>query len=87
MRVTGGIYRSRQVRCPPGDIRPSMDRMRQSLFQILGALSGCRFLDLFRGGTGVCDANFHLDRTEIGERLSPQFAYAQETGGQEQEHQ
>ncbi len=49
MRVTGGLYRSRQVRCPPGDIRPSMDRMRQSLFQILGDLSGCSFLDLFSG--------------------------------------
>ncbi len=49
MRVTGGIYRGRQVQCPPGDIRPSMDRMRQSLFQILGDLSGCAFLDLFSG--------------------------------------
>jgi 16S rRNA (guanine966-N2)-methyltransferase len=49
MRVTGGLYRGRQVQCPPGDIRPSMDRMRQSLFQILGDLSGCSFLDLFSG--------------------------------------
>ncbi len=49
MRVTGGLYRGRQVRCPPGDIRPAMDRMRQSLFAILGDLSGCSFLDLFSG--------------------------------------
>jgi len=49
MRVTGGLYRGRQVQCPPGDIRPSMDRMRQSLFSILGDLSGCSFLDLFSG--------------------------------------
>ncbi|OHD68213.1 MAG: hypothetical protein A2177_06330 [Spirochaetes bacterium RBG_13_68_11] len=49
MRVTGGLYRGRLVRCPPGDIRPSMDRMRQSLFSILGDLSGCGFLDLFSG--------------------------------------
>lgn len=49
MRVTGGLYRGRTVRCPPGDIRPSMDRMRQSLFSILGDLSGCSFLDLFSG--------------------------------------
>jgi 16S rRNA (guanine966-N2)-methyltransferase len=49
VRVTGGRYRSRKVQCPPGDIRPSMDRMRQSLFQILGDLSGCSFLDLFSG--------------------------------------
>ena len=49
MRVTGGRYRGRQVHVPPGDIRPSMDRMRQSLFQILGDLTGCSFLDLFSG--------------------------------------
>jgi 16S rRNA (guanine966-N2)-methyltransferase len=49
VRVTGGRYRGRQVRCPPGDIRPSMDRMRQSLFAILGDLTGCSFLDLFSG--------------------------------------
>lgn len=49
MRVTGGIYRSRVVKCPKGIIRPSMDRMRESLFAILGDLSGCSFLDLFSG--------------------------------------
>ena len=52
MRVTGGIYRGRQVACPPGIIRPSMDRMRVSLFSILGDLSGCSFLDLY-SGSGV----------------------------------
>jgi 16S rRNA (guanine966-N2)-methyltransferase len=49
MRITGGLYRSRIVECPPGVIRPSMDRMRQSLFSILGDLTGCSFLDLFAG--------------------------------------
>ncbi|HEY9595487.1 MAG TPA: 16S rRNA (guanine(966)-N(2))-methyltransferase RsmD [Spirochaetia bacterium] len=49
MRITGGVYRSRQVLCPPGVIRPSMDRMRQSLFSILGDLEGISFLDLFAG--------------------------------------
>jgi 16S rRNA (guanine966-N2)-methyltransferase len=52
MRVTGGRYRGRQVRCPPGEIRPSMDRLRQSVFSILGDLTGCSFLDLF-SGSGV----------------------------------
>ncbi len=52
MRVTGGFYRGRKVLCPPGDIRPSMDRMRISLFSILGDLSGLSFLDLF-SGSGV----------------------------------
>ncbi len=52
MRITGGIYRGRTIQCPPGVIRPSMDRMRTSLFQILGDLSGESFLDLF-AGSGV----------------------------------
>jgi 16S rRNA (guanine966-N2)-methyltransferase len=52
MRVTGGFYRGRRIDCPPGVIRPSMDRMRISLFSILGDLSGLSFLDLF-SGTGV----------------------------------
>ncbi len=49
MRVTGGLYRGRNILCPPGIIRPSMDRMRQSLFSILGDMEGLSFLDLFSG--------------------------------------
>ena len=49
MRITGGLYRGRTIVCPPGEIRPSMDRMRQSLFSILGNLEGASFLDLFSG--------------------------------------
>jgi len=52
VRITGGDYRGRIVLCPPGVIRPSMDRMRQSLFSILGDLEGVSFLDLF-SGTGI----------------------------------
>ena len=49
MRVTGGKYRGRTVVCPPGVIRPAMDRMRESLFSILGNLDEMSFLDLFTG--------------------------------------
>lgn len=49
MRITGGKYRGRTVFCPPGVIRPAMDRMRTSLFSILGPLDGLSFLDLFSG--------------------------------------
>lgn len=52
MRITGGVYRGRTILCPPGVIRPSMDRMRESLFSILGDLSEVSFLDLF-SGTGI----------------------------------
>ena len=49
MRITGGKYLRRQVVCPPGIIRPAMDMMRESMFSILGDLTGCSFLDLFSG--------------------------------------
>lgn len=49
MRITGGKYLRRNIICPPGTIRPAMDRMRESLFSILGPLTGCSFLDLFSG--------------------------------------
>lgn len=49
MRITGGRYRGRIITCPPGEIRPAMDRMRESLFSILGNLEGSSFLDLFSG--------------------------------------
>jgi 16S rRNA (guanine966-N2)-methyltransferase len=52
VRITGGLYRGRTILCPPGEIRPSMDRMRTSLFSILGDLQGVSFLDLF-SGTGI----------------------------------
>ena len=54
MRVTGGEYCGRTIKVPKGklDIRPSMDRMRQSLFGVLGDLHGYSFLDLFTG-TGI----------------------------------
>ncbi len=53
MRITGGILAGRTVICPGGTIRPAMDRMRESLFAILGDLAGKSFLDLF-SGSGVC---------------------------------
>jgi 16S rRNA (guanine966-N2)-methyltransferase len=51
MRVTGGKYRGRRVSVPKGglEIRPAMDRMRESVFAVLGDLSGLSFLDLFSG--------------------------------------
>jgi 16S rRNA (guanine966-N2)-methyltransferase len=54
MRVTGGKYCGRVVEVPKGglEIRPAMDRMRESVFAVLGDLSGLSFLDLF-SGTGI----------------------------------
>ena len=51
MRITGGKYCGRRVIIPKGEleIRPAMDRMRESLFSILGPLDGASFCDLFSG--------------------------------------
>lgn len=57
MRITGGELKGRSIKCPSGIIRPAMDRMRESLFAILGDLSGKSFLDMFSGsGTIAIEA-------------------------------
>lgn len=60
MRITGGILKGRIIKCPDGVIRPAMDRMRESVFAILGDLNGKSFLDLFSGsGTIAIEAVSH----------------------------
>lgn len=51
MRITGGIYCGRIIELPDAklEIRPAMDRMRESVFAVLGDLTGLSFLDLFSG--------------------------------------
>jgi 16S rRNA (guanine966-N2)-methyltransferase len=51
LRITGGRYCGRSVEVPKGglEIRPAMDRMRESVFAVLGDLGGLSFLDLFSG--------------------------------------
>lgn len=51
MRVIGGEARGRRLEAPKGArVRPTLDRVRESLFNILAPrLSGARFLDLFAG--------------------------------------
>ena len=54
MRVIAGTYRSRQLSAPRGmQTRPTSDRLREALFNILAPrLDGCRFVDLY-AGTGA----------------------------------
>jgi len=49
LRISGGILGGRTIQVPPGVIRPAMDRMRESIFAVLGDLNGASFLDLFSG--------------------------------------
>lgn len=58
MRIIAGAFRSRPLRSLPGaDIRPTSDRLRETLFNVLAAgnpsaLEGSVWLDLF-AGTGA----------------------------------
>ena len=54
MRVIAGSFRSRQLIAPRGTgTRPTSDRLRETLFNILAPrVAGCRFADLY-AGTGA----------------------------------
>ena len=54
MRVIGGEYRSRPLKSVPGlDVRPTPDRLREALFNILApSIQGVVFADVY-AGTGA----------------------------------
>lgn len=50
MRIIGGEYRSRVLEMPKGaEIRPTQDRVREAIFNILGDIAGKSVLDLYAG--------------------------------------
>ncbi|MBT5383609.1 MAG: 16S rRNA (guanine(966)-N(2))-methyltransferase RsmD, partial [Kordiimonadaceae bacterium] len=55
MRIIGGKYRSKKLIAPDNDrIRPTTDRMRETIFNIIQhgngpGIRGSRVLDLFSG--------------------------------------
>lgn len=58
MRIIGGKHRGRQLLSPRDQaIRPTSDRAREALFDLLGhgqpPLPGARFLDLFAGSGAI----------------------------------
>jgi 16S rRNA (guanine(966)-N(2))-methyltransferase RsmD len=53
MRIVGGSLRGRRLAAVRGPVRPTSDRLRQALFDVLGtAVQGSVFLDLY-AGTGA----------------------------------
>lgn len=52
MKVTSGKWKGRIVLAPEGKLKPTSDKVRQALFNMLRPVSGVRFLDLF-AGSGV----------------------------------
>jgi 16S rRNA (guanine966-N2)-methyltransferase len=55
MRIIAGEYRSRNLAAPRGmETRPTSDRLRETLFNILGPrVEGSRFADLYAGSGAV----------------------------------
>ena len=54
MRIVAGKFRSRQIKSLKGrELRPTSDRLRETLFNVLSpVIEGSRFLDIF-AGTGA----------------------------------
>jgi len=55
MRIIAGSFRSRTLDAPPGlETRPTSDRLRETLFNVLAPrIQGARFLDLYAGSGAV----------------------------------
>ena len=52
MRIISGKYKGRLIKMPKS-IRPTQDKVRKALFDILGDAKGLSFLDLFAGSGAV----------------------------------
>src|SRR6185312_5578822 len=55
MRIIAGIYKGRHLKSPPSlEVRPTSDRLRETLFNILAPqIEGVRYLDLCAGSGAV----------------------------------
>ena len=50
MRIIAGTHRGHTIHAPPGrDTRPTSDRVRENVFNILGPIEGATVLDLYAG--------------------------------------
>jgi 16S rRNA (guanine(966)-N(2))-methyltransferase RsmD len=52
MRIIGGRYKGRVIKLPKG-IRPTQDKVRKALFDILADIEGLSFLELFAGSGAI----------------------------------
>lgn len=52
MRILTGSYKGKRLVMPDG-LRPTQDKVRKALFDILGDIQGLSFLDLFAGSGAV----------------------------------
>jgi 16S rRNA (guanine966-N2)-methyltransferase len=49
VRIIAGRFRGRKLQCPKLVTRPTLDRVREALFSILGDVSGANVVDFYAG--------------------------------------
>ena len=79
MRIIAGEARSRQIDAPKGrDTRPTLDRVRENLFNIIAReVPGARVLDLFAGSGALS-----LEALSRGAALAVMVDRAREVGAE-----
>jgi 16S rRNA (guanine966-N2)-methyltransferase len=72
LRIVGGAFRGRKVRVPDQGVRPTSEKAREAIFDILGVgwLSNARVLDLYAGtgALGIEALSRGADRADFVER-------------------
>jgi 16S rRNA (guanine966-N2)-methyltransferase len=54
MRIISGKYRGRRLAAVRGDVRPTSDRLRETLFNVIGdRIEGATWIDVFAGSGAV----------------------------------
>src|SRR5258708_11262532 len=75
MRIIAGSLRSRTLQAPPGvATRPTSDRLRETLFNVLAPrIEGAAFLDLYAGSgaVGIEALSRGAERVVFVERAAP----------------
>ncbi|RSL15729.1 16S rRNA (guanine(966)-N(2))-methyltransferase RsmD [Edaphobacter aggregans] len=78
MRVIAGIYRSRPLMAPKGlETRPTSDRLRETLFNVLAPrIAGSRFVDLYAGtgAVGIEAMSRGAEHVWFAEKAAPAIA-------------
>ena len=81
MRVIAGIYRSRPLIAPKGlGTRPTSDRLRETLFNVLAPrIAGSRFVDLYAGtgAVGIEAMSRGAEHVWFAEKAAPAIAAMQ----------
>lgn len=80
MRITGGEWAGQRLGVPRGAVRPTSDRVRESVFAILGDLEGARVLDLCAGSgaLGLEALSRGAERAVFVDRSGPAVAQVRE---------